>query len=355
MKKLRRYAKYVFLAAFCGVIGLSFVVYNLFSTRFSTDKHENRLRTQLPQTLQSDVRQLPQALNLFMEDNAPFRFQLTWLNAELDYKIFGTSQSENVLPGKEGWFFYKESTAARPLANYQGLPETFDSAEVLAQASAKLQILNDRLAENGCTLVLDLTPEKNRVYREYIPAGYPIVNEDNRTDRLAEYLRSHTTVPVNWQYPTLRSRARLEPEKLLYYKADTHWNAYGALLSLDGILEQLNLPTLAPDEYRVEENGAITGDMSYASGLYNSIPQETCCTVAGYERLFAQDPRAVRVFGDSFGQEYLPYLTSRFAVASWTEMDSFTEQTLEEPACSVLILEANERNLDKLLELLEGF
>ena len=75
MKKLRILAKYLFIAVFCGVIGLSFLVYNLFSTRFSTDKHENRLRTQLPQTLQSDPRQLPQTLNLFMEE-FPHRPQL---------------------------------------------------------------------------------------------------------------------------------------------------------------------------------------------------------------------------------------------------------------------------------------
>ena len=43
------------------------------------------------------------------EDNAPFRFQPTWVNAQLDYALFGTSHSKQVLPGKDGWFFYKEN------------------------------------------------------------------------------------------------------------------------------------------------------------------------------------------------------------------------------------------------------
>src|SRR5699024_5147232 len=111
--------------------------------------------------------------------------------------LFGTSQSDQVLPGKDGWLFYKDGpTAAQPVANYQGLTEVHDSDETLAHASAALQILNDDLAENGCTLVLDLTPSKDRIYREYMPDGYPIINEENRTDRMAEYLESHTTVPV---------------------------------------------------------------------------------------------------------------------------------------------------------------
>lgn len=183
-------------------------------------------------------------------DNSPFRYQFVLLNAGLDYKLFGSSQSDQVLPGKDGWLFYKDGpTAAQPVANYQGLTEINDSDETLAHASAALQILNDRLAQNGCKLVLDLTPSKDRIYREYMPDGYPIVHEENRTDRMASYLQSHTTVPVVWQYNTLRSQAKLYPDRLLYYKTDTHWNAFGALIGLDGIFDALGMPTLAPEEY----------------------------------------------------------------------------------------------------------
>ena len=356
MKKLRILAKYLFVAVFCGVIGLSFLVYNLFSTRFSTDKHENRLRTQLPQTLQSDPRRLPQTLNLFMVDNAPFRFQLTWVNAQLDYMLFGTSQSQKVLPGKDGWFFYKENEPeARPLARYQGRPDTLDSLAVLAQSSAKLQVIHDRLAEAGCTLVLDMTPDKARIYREYLPAGYPIVSEENRTDCLAAYLKSHTTVPINWRCSLLRSQARLYPDRLLYYKADGHWNALGALLSLDGILEELNLPTRLPTEYQTKPVGTLTGDMAYATSLYDSVPDETCWQISEYETMFPADSRTVRVFGDSFGEEYMPFLQCRFAQVQWERLECFDASLLDDPDCQILILECNERNLDKLLDIVENF
>ena len=356
MKKLRILAKYLFVAVFCGVIGLSFLVYNLFSTRFSTDKHENRLRTQLPQTLQSDPRRLPQTLNLFMVDNAPFRFQLTWVNAQLDYALFGTSQSKKVRPGRDGWFFYKENEPeARPLARYQGRPDTLDSLAALAQSSAKLQVIHDRLAEAGCSLVLDMTPDKARIYREYLPAGYPIVSEENRTDCLAAYLKSHTTVPINWRCSLLRSQARLYPDRLLYYKADGHWNALGALLSLDGILEELNLPTRLPTEYQLTPVGTLTGDMAYATSLYDSVPDETCWQISEYETMFPADSRTVRVFGDSFGEEYMPCLQCRFAQAQWERLENFDASLLDDPDCQILILECNERNLDKLLDSVENF
>ena len=214
---MRKAGKIAFVGAFCAVIGLAFPVFNVFSKQLSMDSHENRLMTGLPQVLNSPLRELPRNLDNFLVDNSPFRYQFVLVNAGLDYALFGTSQSDQVLPGKKGWLFYKDGpNAAQPMANYQGLTDLNDSAEVLAEASAGLQILNDRLAANGCTLVLDLTPSKDRIYREYMPDGYPIVNEQNRTDLMAAYLQSHTTVPVVWRYDVLRSQARQNPERLLY-------------------------------------------------------------------------------------------------------------------------------------------
>lgn len=206
---MRKEIKIGFIGVFCAVVGLAFPIFNIFSKQLSMDSHENRLLTGLPQVLHSPLRELPRNLDNFLVDNSPFRYQFVLVNAGLDYALFGTSQSDQVLPGKKGWLFYKDGpNAAQPMANYQGLTELNDSAEVLAEASAGLQILNDRLAANGCTLVLDLTPSKDRIYQEYMPDGYPIVNEQNRTDLLAADLQSHTTVPVVWRYDLLRSQAR---------------------------------------------------------------------------------------------------------------------------------------------------
>ena len=169
---MRKAVKIGFIGVFCAVIGLAFPVFNIFSKQLSMDSHENRLMTGLPQVLQSPLRELPRNLDNFLVDNSPFRYQFVLVNAGLDYALFGTSQSDQVLPGKDGWLFYKDGpNAAQPMANYQGLAELNDSADTLAEASAGLQILSDKLAENGCTLVLNLTPSKDRIYREYMPDG----------------------------------------------------------------------------------------------------------------------------------------------------------------------------------------
>lgn len=353
---MRKAIKIGFIGVFCAVIGLAFPIFNIFSKQLSMDSHENRLMTGLPQVLHSPLRELPRNLDNFLVDNSPFRYQFVLVNAGLDYALFGTSQSDQVLPGRNGWLFYKDGpNAAQPMANYQGLTELNDSAEALAEASAGLQILNDRLAANGCTLVLDLTPSKDRIYREYMPDGYPIVNEQNRTDLLVAYLQRHTTVPVVWRYDLLRSQARQNPDRLLYYKTDTHWNAVGALYGLDGIFEALDMPILTPESYPVEADGTTTGDMANVAALYASLPPEQTYKVPGYAGLFARDDRAVRVIGDSFSEYYMPYLQARFT-NSWREhIDTFTMDVVDHPGCDILILEFNERSLDKLLAILEQF
>lgn len=353
---MKNLAKTLLLTIFCAVLGLSFAVFNIFSKQLSMDSHENRLMTGLPQVLQSPLGELSKNLDNFFVDNSPFRYQFVLLNAGLDYTLFGTSQSDQVLPGKGGWLFYKDGpTAAQPVANYQGLTLDQDSDETLAHASAALQILSDRLAENGCTLVLDLTPSKDRVYREYMPDGYPIVSEENRTDRMADYLRTHTTVPVVWQYETLRSQAKLYPERLLYYKTDTHWNSLGALIGLDGVFESLGMPTLAPEEYPVQESGTTTGDMANVAALYAVLPPEATYEVPRYGTLFEKDSRVVRVIGDSFSEYYMPYLEARFSNCWREHIDSFDPALVDQPGCDILLLEFNERSLDTMLSILGNF
>ena len=71
--------------------------------------------------------------------------------------------------------------------------------------------------------------------------------------------------------------------------------------------------------------------------------------------LQSSDSRTVRVIGDSFSEYYMPYLQARFT-NSWREhIDTFTMDVAGHPGCDILILEFNERSLDKLLAILEQF
>ena len=113
---MRKAVKIGFIGVFCAVIGLAFPVFNIFSKQLSMDSHENRLMTGLPQVLQSPLRELPRNLDNFLVDNSPFRYQFVLVNAGLDYALFGTSQSDQVLPGKDGC---STRTAPTPRSRWQ--------------------------------------------------------------------------------------------------------------------------------------------------------------------------------------------------------------------------------------------
>jgi hypothetical protein len=95
--------------------------------------------------------------------------------------------------------------------------------------------------------------------------------------------------------------------------------------------------------------------MANVAALYASLPAEKTYVVPGYDRMFEKDSRTVRVIGDSFSEYYMPYLQARFT-NSWREhIDTFTMDVAGHPGCDILILEFNERSLDKLLAILEQF
>lgn len=99
----------------------------------------------------------------------------------------------------------------------------------------------------------------------------------------------------------------------------------------------------------------MTCDMANVAALYMVLPAEPEITVAGYAELYPQDNRVVGVIGDSFSEYYMPYLDARFAGAWRLHINDFDPGFVENPGCDILILEANERSLDRLLEILNMF
>ena len=101
-------AKKVFVGILALTLSLSFVLFNIFSKQLSMDNHENRFLTRFPAVLESKT--LPEFINNmndFMIDSAPFRYKCVKLVNELEYKIFRTTDSSQVILGKEGFFFLK--------------------------------------------------------------------------------------------------------------------------------------------------------------------------------------------------------------------------------------------------------
>ena len=345
-------AKKVFVSVLAVILSLSFVLFNIFSKQLSMDNHENRFLTRFPAVLASKtIPEFINNMNEFMIDSAPFRYKCVKLVNELEYMLFKTTDSSQVILGKDGWMFLKDGpNEGTPLANYQGVL-TYNDGElfVFCDGLEQRKTFYEKL---GTTLTVVFAPCKPAVYGEYIPDCYPVVNEENRTDRLAEYVSDNTSVIMSYEKTRMRE---LKDTVQLYFPRDTHWNHAGALVALDKVLSQLGLQTETDfSKYDFAEGGAQEMDLPNLCGLYDLFPLCTDRIAANYS--YEIDTRTVMVIGDSYSQYFVPYLERRFATVIWEDIRSCSmDELVMTNSPDIVILEANERYMEAMFKQINGF
>ena len=345
-------AKKVFVSALAVILGLSFVLFNIFSKQLSMDNHENRFLTRFPAVLESKtIPEFINNMNEFMIDSAPFRYKCVKLVNELEYKVFKTTDSSQVILGKDGWMFLKDGqNEGTPLANYQGvLTYNTDELSIFCEGLEQRKNFYEKF---GTTLTVVFAPCKPAVYGEYVPDCYPVVNEQNRTDMLADYVSENTSVIMSYEKSRMRE---LKDTVQLYFPRDTHWNHAGALVALDRILSQLGLPTESDfSSYGFVEGDAQEMDLPNLCGLYNMFSLCTDRAATNYE--YEKDDRTVMVIGDSYSQYFIPYLEKRFSSVTWEDVRSCSmDELIMTYSPDIVILEANERYMDAIFKQINGF
>ena len=164
----------------------------------------------------------------WFEDHFAFRNECVTGYALLLGKLFGVSAQTGVITGTDGWLFYKDS-----LEDFQGTGQMtqrqlFDVAHTMA-------MIQEYANNNGAEFAFMIAPNKNSLYREYMPYYYqPFRTNKSNMERLKPYLQER----VN--YIDLYERLRSENE-ILYHKRDSHWNNEGAAMAADEILTCMGL------------------------------------------------------------------------------------------------------------------
>jgi hypothetical protein len=133
--------------------------------------------------------------------------------------------------GEDGWMNY---TGEGNIDDFQNL-RTLDNKEAFGKG---LTTLNQYLKSQGITLLIVVAPNKATIYPDKLPAQIKLQPTASRLDELITYLEENNL-------PALRA-ARKEQD--IYYKTDTHWSGYGALVAYTTIIEALesSYPELKP-------------------------------------------------------------------------------------------------------------
>lgn len=281
------------------------------------------------------------------------------------YTAFGVSGNEKVIAGNDGWLFFAET-----LDDYTGAgPLSDEEIEIIAR---KLKNISDHCGKNGSEFCFIIAPNKNTIYPEHMPKHYKNSNNTN----FGRLLESLETLGVNApDARELLTTTKYENESL-YYKTDTHWNAKGAAVIADHIIDSFSPENSFRYADSFADSREFTGgdlykllfpaaaikakgvpgisDNSYhyaeaAGFVYNEPPVsmmdldiETRCEGAKGGKLL--------VYRDSFGSELVPLLSSQFEKVHYLRGNMPYDLSYigsDQPDCTVFIIA--ERNISSLL------
>jgi hypothetical protein len=136
---------------------------------------------------------------------------------------FGTSSSDVVTIGKDGWLFY----AGEQIVDDYRRVRPFDDDE-LARWADLLVARRDWLRARGIPFLLFIVPNQQTIYPEMMPDWMTRARAPSRLEQLVRYVKTRTDLDVLDLQPLLvAGKAR----DLVYYKTDSHWNQAGGFLA----------------------------------------------------------------------------------------------------------------------------
>ena len=217
----------IFTAVFLVVTVGLWPVYLLTYDMWDHTNYENRTLTTVQSVKDASFTEKSGRIDSFINDNAPFKNELTSLNAGINLKLFGTVQSGEVLLGKDGWLFLKNNHDSNSTDDYQGTNH-YSQQEMQSLADRLLQLKNI-LDDRGVRLKIIVAPNKEQVYSQYMPQDIPKLDVSKIT-----VLKKYISQDIAFDY---RPEYLAGFEDVTYYKYDTHWNNFGALRMIQGTFD----------------------------------------------------------------------------------------------------------------------
>jgi hypothetical protein len=234
------------------------------------------------------------------------------------------------------------------MANFRGKLR-FTDAEV-QQTNRKLITMHDELSACGIHALVAVAPNKQSIYGEYL------FNTDRHVktaiDDLLPRLSPQARAMLLDLRPALRAAKRREPNLLLYFKTDTHWNDLGAFYAYQAIIEALaktmaipNLPLASLDRFTLTIR-PHEGDLPYLLAARSWFPDAGPQLRAKTNPAVPPDAGQMVLLGDSFAIGLHPYFRLHFSDVRYFHNDK-AEAALEgrHPKPLVILFESVERYL----------
>ena len=260
---IRRGKAFLISAVFIVLIWLPTLDW-LFGLDHAPIPNEKRLLASFPKyTGLTQLRDFVSGLNQYYDDHFGFRKKLIRTNNRWTRKLFGGPPNNGPIMGRDGWLFY---AGDKMLDRYMG-PMRFSQKDLEAWQQL-LEKRRDWLAKRGVKYIFTIPPDKHEVYPEYLPEWIVKGPKPSKVDQFVAHMAANSTVQVLYLRKAL---VEAKPLGVNYLKTDTHWNARGAFIGYQALLDALSrqIPDLKPlplESYEQRPKPAPAGDLANMMG-----------------------------------------------------------------------------------------
>jgi alginate O-acetyltransferase complex protein AlgJ len=248
---LRRYRRlWGILAAV--VLSTPMMVNLLFTDTAAVSTEESRVLAPLPLMPRrfEELARLPNAIDAYVSDHFGLRGAVIRANAMLRFVLLGTSSSESVLVGSDGWMFYRGNGMLQQSAGLLVRPQG------IAEQVQMLVSMRDALAERGAKLIVAIPPNSSTIYTDKLPVWARNRGSPTEYDMLLAALAARGVSAVDLR-PVLR---KARAQEATYRMTDTHWTTHGAVSAFNAVAGAAGHP-----EWRLEP-GRVLGAPVPSSG-----------------------------------------------------------------------------------------
>ena len=313
---------------------------------------ENRSLASKPEFKFENIEKYPKQYEDYYNDHLPFREQLRGLWAKLNYDIFHTTIDNRILLGKNDWFFYRGDES---IQQTQGISKF--SQEEMKEICTRLQTNVDKFKEQGIDTYILVLPNKENIYKEYLPDDIKIKQTPTRTEELLKYIKNNSNISV--VYPKQELLDAKENYQV-YRKHDTHWNSVGALVGTIALEKTINPNfsyNLKDIEVQTVKNNQ-DGDLTKMNGLKGKVLEDTVTVKNFYPEIQytiknedqyeeinsnATNEKTVLFIGDSFRYAMKDHLSKLYSKVVYIARDKYTKDVVEKVKPDIIVLEIVER------------
>lgn len=328
------------------------ITFGILKPFLDNEDYEKRAKAELPKFNKNTYEMYGSLFEDFYSDNLPYRNELIQMNSLLSMRILGESSSKQVILGEEGWIFYKEG-----ITDYKGINHY--SEDMLVDIEKNLEKSSRYLEEKDIQFFIMVCPNKETVYKSYIPDYIKCVSEKTKTDLLIDFLEKNTE--LNILYPK-EELCNLAEEYQLYYKNDTHWNNLGAYVGVQQIRDEIcgereYIEQQQIDSFSLRDSQNIDRyDLAQMINLKNWVEDDREYNIRNsydvetfdYEKEYYHNTNAmyektVLVLGDSFSDAMKPEMTKLFSEVIFLKHGPYEEDIVQKYNPDIVILEIVER------------